>query len=106
VNDNDPIVLEWFEKVREPESSDDFIESVMDRVHSSHRGILLLATAAALTTSSTIWIYRDLLGPIGAHLVQAFVTLSALITSPLTWALSLTVLAAAWSVARCREWDV
>jgi hypothetical protein len=106
VNDNDPMVREWFEKVREPESSDDFIESVMDRVRASARRIHLLPIGAALIASSTIWIHRELLGPIGAHLVQAFVTVSALITSPVTWTLSVAVLAAAWSVARCRGWDV
>ena len=106
MNDNDPIIGDWFQTASEPESSDEFIDSVLDRVRASHRRIHLLAIAAALIAGYTIWIYRDQLGLIGAHLVQAFVTVSALITSPLTWALSIAALAAAWSVARCRGWDV
>jgi hypothetical protein len=102
----DPAIREWFERSSATAPSDAFIDHVMTRIDALHNRMRFVSLAAAVIASGAAWFYRGLFSIPTAYLAEVFAHVGAAMASPLSWILSITVLVAGWSVARCRGWDV
>ncbi|HEU4652886.1 MAG TPA: hypothetical protein VFS47_02820 [Steroidobacteraceae bacterium] len=99
----DPGIREWFERSPTPDPSDAFVEGVMSRIEASQKRMQRIAMVLAFVASASMWFWRGWFVAFTNYIAQVFGHAGAALASPLTWVISVTVFAAAWNVARCRE---
>jgi hypothetical protein len=102
----DPFVRDWFEHASKLEASDAFVDAIARRIQTRQKMMQVAFAFSALTGIGLLWASRFLLAPIAAWVTTVFGSITSVLTSPLTWILSAALSVAAWSVARCRGWDV
>ena len=103
---DDPLIRDWFESSSKPETSNDFVAGVVHRIHAGRRRMRAAAVICAFVGISMLWMGRALLASGIAVVSTVFSSVSSIMTWPLTWVVSAVLLIAAWSVARCRGWDM
>lgn len=106
MSEHDPQIREWFVNTSPPKAAAEFSDSVMRRIRALQRERFAAAIAAASMLLLGGWMCRSLLANLYAEIGAMTANIGELMTSPLTLAMTVLIVAAGWSVARCRGWDV